>query len=275
MKIFVFGFDALEFKFVEHFQLSALKQKQYGTFTIPIECFREKEPWTPLVWKAFLTGVVPEDPISLVKRRREPSFITDFRKLLSMLKMNKVYGKLCARIPSYHVFLSHIIGEREYTRFPSRSTFLRSTSYTAMNFPFLSSVWNFSYPKGITIPELIGHYTERFHILQKEFWSREFSQVQIVMFYTKLLDVVGECAISDFQRMMKHYLTVNRFIHEVESTYGSDSLILIVSDHGIESDGKGFGKHSDYGFYSMNKNMGFFPRTVLDFAPFLEEELNT
>ena len=62
MKVFILALDALEYDFVERWDLKYLKQKVYGRIELG-ERYNPSwgdEPYTPIVFHSFISGLPPE-----------------------------------------------------------------------------------------------------------------------------------------------------------------------------------------------------------------------
>jgi hypothetical protein len=102
--------------------------------------------------------------------------------------------------------------------------------------------------------------------LQNELTTNNFD---LALLYTRLFDVCGEL---NYNQLPYHYVMLNEYIKEIEAK--TNGIILVVSDHGIEQfENSNYGKHSDYGFYSINKNLDWKPTSVLSFYKYIRSFL--
>lgn len=97
----------------------------------------------------------------------------------------------------------------------------------------------------------------------------EDSDWNILAFYTRLPDLVGENYYTNRRELWKSYFELNSFVYELKRKV--DALVLIVSDHGMQRFGDTpYGKHSDYAFFSMNQ-LGWKPSSILDYYSFMRD----
>ncbi len=248
MKICILGFDGLEHGLVEEWNLKALKQDHYGRLEIPKECYIEtmdfhgnriNEPWTPFVWAAFLTGKPP----SSIGLTRE-TYVKWSNPMLNWLKRNRLfvgYGKLLRKI-----------GFRKQSfRLAHSQTFLKSFDRPLIiNFPLLSA-WELKHPSN-NFNEIIQTYQTSFSKSAEILFKKVNTNWDVILFYTRLLDVVGEL---DYHGLQESYQKINDFVRNTKVHLGK-AIFLVVSDHGIEQFGKSkYGRHSDHAYYSINVDL--------------------
>lgn len=80
MRVFLYCIDALEYDFLDSGDFEALKQTQYHKVEIPEKCMTilddgSLKPFTPVIWKAILTGESEEDTASVKPQRYENSLV--------------------------------------------------------------------------------------------------------------------------------------------------------------------------------------------------------
>jgi len=84
----------------------------------------------------------------------------------------------------------------------------------------------------------------------------------LVMGYFDLADAIGHLGFGVPGKMEKVYVELEKLTQEVKSS--SDTLVLVISDHGMKPVGK-YGDHTRNGFYSANRKLGLNLPKITDF----------
>jgi len=282
MKVVILGFDGLEYNLVEHFRLKNMKQKQYGKLSIPKECYTETvdplgnkiyEPWTPYVWSAFLTGKLPmETGVSKQSLLQWNNPLLQFLRIVSMkVGLNRIRnkGKIFEKLGFKRVHFS-------IEDYKCPTIFSYSKKPYIINVPTISKNWGVEL-EGRTFDEMLQVTWRRFYNVRNEtLQAIKKGDWDLLMMYTRLLDVVGELCFGKFMVLFKAYSICNQYVGQIQRYLGDDTICLIISDHGMERFGKtSFGKHSNHAFYSLNVKTSWKPKTVLDFFNKIPEWLAT
>lgn len=272
MRVAILAFDGLEYNLVERFKLKNMTQKQYGKLSIPRECYTETtdprgekvyEPWTPYVWSSFLTGKLPTE-IGLTKETLA-KWDTSILQLLRIFSMKVGLGKIKNK---RKLFQKLGFTRRQFSlqdhKYPT--IFSHAKKPCIINVPTVSKEWGVQL-EGKNFDEMLRASWHRFYkVRSKTFKAIKEKNWDLLMAYTRLLDVVGELFYGNFKELFKAYVICNQFVGKVKKHLGNNIICLIISDHGIEKFGKTvFGKHSDYAFYSLNMRTAWTPTTILDF----------
>ena len=93
----------------------------------------------------------------------------------------------------------------------------------------------------------------------------------LFVFYTKVIDSVGHFLAWDTKSMWHLYERVDNFVKELTKRVGSNTFILVISDHGM----KRTGIHSDHAFYSTNVRLNLTNPKMTDFYNIIAEKLGT
>jgi len=272
MKVAIFGFDGLEYNLVERFRLKNIKQKQYGKITIPKECYIDKfdlrgekiyEPWTPFVWSAFLSGKNPaEIGLSKGTLKKWENPLLQFLRVLSMkVGLDRIKNK---RIILEKLGFKRTSFSIEDYKHPTIFDYAHNPC--AINVPTVSKSWELAL-EGKEFDEMLRISWRRFYKVRDEtLRAVKKGDWDLLMGYTRLLDTVGELCFGNFKELFKAYTVCNRFVGEFKRYLDDNTVCLIVSDHGMERFGNTpYGKHSDYGFYSLNIVTDWRPKTTYDF----------
>lgn len=105
---------------------------------------------------------------------------------------------------------------------------------------------------------------------------QDYRNWELFMTYTKILDIYGELCFTPDGKLREIYRIVDNFVKDAKSLVGENCFFLIISDHGMERIGKTrFGKHSDYGFYSVNHPLGLDMPMITDFYKIIKHVLRS
>jgi hypothetical protein len=273
MKVAILAFDGLEYDLVERYRLKNIKQRQYDKLSIPKECYTETrdprgekvyEPWTPYVWSAFLTGKLP-DEVGLSKEtlmKWDKSALQLLRTLSMKIGLGSIRNK--GRIFEKLGFKRKHFSLEDHQ---CPTIFNYTETPCIINVPTVSKEWGVQL-EGKNFSEMLRVSWQRFYdVKRKTLESVEGGGWDLLMAYTRLLDVVGELCYGNFRKLFRAYNACNEFAGRVkESLNDNDVLCLIISDHGMERFGNtSFGRHSDHAFYSVNVTTSWKPKTILDF----------
>lgn len=280
MKVVILGFDGLEYYLVERFRLKNMKQKQYGKLSIPKECYTQTvdplgkkvyEPWTPYVWSAFLTGKLPtETGINKPSLARWDNPVLQFLRVFSIkvgLDRIRNKGKIFEKLGFKRTGFS-----MENYKCPTIFSYAKKPCI--INVPTISKNWGVKL-EGKTFDEMLQATWHRFYDVRNETLSAvKEGDWDLLMAYTRLLDVIGELCFRRFKLLFKAYSICNQYVGQIKKNLDNDTICLIISDHGMERFGNTpFGKHSNHAFYSLNIKTNWKPKTVLDFFHKISEWL--
>jgi len=275
-KVLILAFDGLDYDLIKRFKCKNIKQKQYGKLAVPDECKttivvsngqKERVPYTPFVWSAFLTGKPPVE----VGLNRENLYkwsnvwLNELRRQARYLKFAKFGNtKLVHTVTRILMKLGFEQGfcKQDYK---CPTFFSQATKSRAINVPTLSEGWSIKWEAPIFNSANI--YWRKFGEVKVETLKAiSNGNWDLLMAYTRLLDVIGHLSLGQFTKVVKAYNACNAFVDEVKKLLSRDTVCLIVSDHGMEKLGDTkYGKHSNESFYSLNVVTNWKPKTTFDF----------
>jgi hypothetical protein len=233
MKVYIIGLDGLELIYVKLFNLSKLKQKEYGKVIIPLI---KGKALTSVIWGSFLTGKVRED---LKVGLEWNNFVLNF--LHKHLKTNIGVG----------LFLERLGFRRGI---PKVDNSILDFGGIAFNFPCIN--YDFQKDRAIIFDWEKNKITKK---KLKEILTLKFTneiemakkilkqKTKIYLMYFHFLDWVNHFFFSDYDFIKKSYFLVEKKVNELMDKIRSGDIIFILSDHGGID-----GKHTNYGFYSVN-----------------------
>jgi len=246
--LLIIAFDGLEATLVEKWNLTNLLQTFHGTYPVESEKYA-----TPALWSAFITGLHPSSFEAKFVERNVPGVL----RRLAFLEIIKKLGRL--------VFKPHpfSVKDRYETIFEKVQP---SLPYNV--FSYNEEPTQFKLRLKYSIPETIGNrnkcleacrewmrlateLAEKFvHLLKSVDWK-------IAMTHFYFTDIIGHLHPP---MMRKAYLKADRIARLLRSSVDSETMILIVSDHGMRR-----GIHTEYGFYSSNIVLDTKPADITDF----------
>jgi len=273
-RVCILALDALEYDLVENFDLKGIKQVEYGK--IDVTMFKELS--TPIIWASFITGQPPEKHcVSLkpVSRWKNP-LLQRLRELFIKGKLNKIKRK--GRILKLFGFQEMSYHERIVKDFENRNSktmfhivpdavALSVPPYRRWIDPETSSIMRQALENVEQLDYLEDHVWGIFgqkekkclDLLRDPKWS-------LFMAHFMFTDLLGHVFAGNLTKMFKVYAEAEKLVEEVSEIVGKETLLLIVSDHGMKPIGEGiYGDHSDHGFYSSNLQLGLRRPKITDF----------
>jgi len=91
---------------------------------------------------------------------------------------------------------------------------------------------------------------------------------KLVMAWFGIADYLGHVYFRSNPSIIRQvYEDLNGFAQQVSKLIPENTVLLIVSDHGMEADPEGEGRHSDHAFWSLNIDTEWQPKRFTDFFP--------
>ena len=106
--------------------------------------------------------------------------------------------------------------------------------------------------------------------VKEEFLGALESNFDLILGYFSLADVIGHLNFGNKIMMKLIYKELDDLVQNIYQHLSSDDSVLILSDHGMKGVGQ-FGDHSDYGFWSLNKNINFRRPKITDFYHWIKD----
>ena len=279
MRVTIIGIDGLDYNIVEAMELKNLQQEVCGKLTIPRECYREImkgvfSPWTPLCWMSIITGQIPPEELRQEKKKVYTSDSIDwvrrnFGKYLGFMRgKRRILMKAGVELSKYKMVETPFIRDMD-------TIFDLAEKHLDFNIPAYSEGYTLrpfkTEAEGLEHLELFDEEDK----LVKKFIRTVLScdpSYDLFMAYMRAIDHYGhqKFGTKDF---FNRYKLMDLFIHEVRPSV--DGLLLICSDHGfkkLEGTRTG-GIHSDYAFYSVNKELGVEMNSLVDIYPLVKYAL--
>ena len=264
-KIIVLGIDGLEFNLVKKWGLENLKQKNY----CKLDLSDYSVIVTPPIWGSMITGQVDKEVMRIWEKS---SRIVGFK---GEIKQNLVFKLFFKIIYSPYLPLIRKLSTKVITNINSSNPFDITANYVndkkLINvFQFFNNSWTNGIPGyGKNVSDSIKRdllngvisgdkkpfkdYTLKNYEKDKSDLLSIFEKndIDLIFWYTQLLDNFGHMNISNEVYLLNYYLEINKFVGKIKSIC-PNSYIYIISDHGMERAKEDWGVHSNHAFFSSN-----------------------
>lgn len=270
-KCVIIALDALEYDLVEEFSLENLKQKECGK--TDLQGFGLLA--TPIIWASFITGLAPE------KHKVNFYWVWDndvLEKPIVSFLSHKIGGILeLLGFKRTHHRKKHFMRKGIKTIFDlvDNSVALNVPSYQEYASREISRALHDAITNSSREVEFETKVWKVFKRRRKECLHRfEEGGWKVFMAYFNFTDYFGHLFRGNLAKMSKVYSVAEKLVRDLKSKINSDqTLFLVISDHGMKPVGR-YGDHSNYGFYSVNEQLGLQNPKITDFFQIILDELN-
>ena len=271
-KMFILALDGLEYNVVMKLRCRSLLQEVFGY----IDVSRFKNLITPAIWTSFITGKEPSE--HGVHYWWQFSQYEWFDRLVHWVRFNMPIIK---NMPSTKIKRAlKVLGLRT----PSKRDLKVPTIFdmikpsVALFVPgyneetWIHYFYSEAFEKGVKEAERAVWYVHRyrkqklFEILERRLnWK-------LFMVWFDLADLIGHLHMGRASlKIMKVYFELARLAARVKEILSDDTLLMIVSDHGM----KPGGEHSPRAFYSFSMDPAWRPDKITDYFHFIVHNLRT
>lgn len=273
MRVVILAFDGLEYDLVVKYRLTHFMQMKYGKVSIPKECYittkdpagkEYSEPWTFYVWPTILSGKLPKE-IGISKEtllKWDNPVLQLIRVITMKIGLGKIKnkGKLFEKMGFKRGFT--------LSDYKCDTIFHHAKNPVAINVPTISREWGIRWGNMSFDERIKASWSHFFRIKQQTLNTVKNGEWDLLVSYTRILDVVGHIRYGRFIDLFKAYNICNRYVSEVKKLLDNNTICLVISDHGMKRFNKTiYGVHSDHGFYSINIDTSWSPHTMLDYYP--------
>lgn len=261
MSVYVIGIDGLDYSLVKELDLKNLKQKEFGEVTVPID-EEVGHPVSPTVWATFLTGERSDKEFEFDSKVR--GFLTKLKKKFNVPDIPYI----TSRPPLFGKLFTKDRG------FPSleRKTFLDEVESTVVNVPYYDYSFVEDHPFFINPDMVAKDFKEFFDKRMEEFKTglkkMEETSNPLSMIYFNL-DMIQHRFFMDMEYIRDLYMEVDEILGNTR--LNEEFLVMTISDHGFDFEE---GTHSNYAFYSANKELELEDPHITDFYDIIMGKLN-
>lgn len=269
MKVFLLCVDALEYDFVKNRDYYNLKQNQFLKVRIPREAMTIFEggilfedshprvgPFTPVIWKAIFTGKIEQKEL-----KAKPKIQHWENSIMNWLKSRSIANRLYVFLIQKGFVKSGLptrLGFKRKDYLRSEETLIsKSSNPVIIHNPLKVNVkWSAKgLNEGFEPKEIIESRLEVFHREKEETFKKMSKNWDLLVVYTKFLDVIGHLCWQKDRVVAKYYHMIDYFAGEIQEKLSDDVCMIIISDHGMmplrETNYQG-GEHSHHAFFSSS-----------------------
>jgi len=289
-KVIILGIDAIEHDLVEKWNLKNLKQKEYGKTKLPL--LPGQEPATVIIWPCFITGKEPDEmgysSAYIFAKPLKPiiSLITPIARMVFIDtkaedRAQKKHGKQSI-LNNFTIFFKKIglihmptkddiKADTIFDNKKIKSIHLHIPVYDKDDFPEYRKDIVKILSEKIYYPVIEMKQKKEFRKRSKEVYEYiKKNDWQLFMQYFYVLDGVQHVFYRNLKKIAEFYLMFDELVKKVSEMIDKETLLLIVSDHGLKK-----GIHTKHGFYSINKKLGLKNPKIIDFKEIIEKKLKS
>jgi len=210
------------------------------------------KPFTPVIWKAILTGESEEDSPSPKPERYENSVVNWFHS-------KKIFRKMWRKVLDWGLFRRDLPVKLGFNRkdiLAGVDSLLDTAEHPIVQQnPVLAEVKWTGIGAGIEPLEVVGKFEKIFQEEKNEALERLNEPWDLYIFYTKIIDVVGHLLWGRGNYTETYYTIIDNFAAHLKKTLGDDVAFIVLSDHGIKGiEGISIGgEHSHHAYVSFNR----------------------
>ena len=270
-RVVLLALDALDYYLVNKWRLIHLKQEIHGKFEIDKRYYhwREPVPFSPTIWCTIATGEPPEAH-GVRDWWRYSGFLEKLRFLpliRSIRGKRKILWKLGVK-PK--IVDREVVGNTIFDRIPdSRAVYfpcyndsselherLSRAIYKGIK-TYIDEVWKVHYIRREALLDALG------------------GKWRLLAAYFDIADLLGHACFKRCRlQLLKAYLDLNAIVAKVRKLVGEDTLVIVVSDHGMALSEDGVsGSHTGYAFWSLSRDLKLRINDFLDIPNLIENIL--
>ena len=277
-RVCILAYDALDPYLVKRFRLRYIRQEFHGI--VDVSMFPLVA--TPIIWASFITGRYPhEHGVVMSREWKIPLLPRLFRKIMLSRSGSKTVAAVVGRGPIYKLyvniprFIARPFEADYYRRRGVKTIFDYARRPAAVDVPAFNQSERALELKGGTLKVVERRMPYRayasalweYHRRKKRLLLKvlDGGGYDLVMFHFEIADLIGHLRRGNIIEMWKVYNDLNALARKVREKVGDESLVLIVSDHGMKPIRPGglYGIHSPYGFWSSNLDIGLPGKTYI------------
>jgi len=265
MRTLILAMDGLEYTLVKQWKLRYLMQTRHGTHK-PFISPRKKKPHSPSLWASFITGKKLEE--HGVDDWWKWHWLIDRIRYLPPLVWIKGKRRIIEKLTGYRIRPKNAL---KALKNRPKTLFDIVKPSIAIDVP----TWNMDLDRRFWIEKSLKQSVAKYI---EEVWRRHKEKVELLLNHInndwKLLmiwldapDLLGHVCIAKCRlKLLSLYMNLNGLVKKINEEIGDNTFILVVSDHGMKAMPDGTGDHTDYGFWSINRDWEWFnPKKITDF----------
>lgn len=279
MRVLVLALDGLDYKLIQRFKLSILKQKVWGTINLRNEF---KDILSIIIWTSFITGLPPDEhgvlsPWIISSNRYVNKLFRWLRWHLPAVK-NLTYYKIYKMLRRFGIKLRYVDKEC-LKKWGLNTIFDYASKPVAINVLGYNAKPIFEYLDK-ELPDLsdIGRDVEP--LIWKQYYETKSLLLKsltddwdLMMVWINLIDWIQHLYLgNNILKVLKAYFEISKLVSDIKGKLNDNCCLLIVSDHGFQLS-NGEPEHSTIAFYSFNINPPYKPKKITDFAKLINELL--
>lgn len=275
MKIFILALDGLEYDLVKLWNLLGLRQKTCGKIKLskeyyistrsPLTKMVEVTPYTPIVWASFITGLPPRKH-GIRQMITYGNFLNKLRNapLIRNIKAKrKILWKMGLK--------PRLVSKKDLS---TKTLFDLINPSIAIDIPAYNESTEYHYRllRAFSKDGIVKYEKEVWNIFNER-KAKLFREIikpwKLFMVYFKITDLLGHLYVcKNPSKLSLVYKEVNKLAKTLQHMVSTDTIFLIVSDHGVIPSADGVtGTHSDHAFWSLNMKISWKPKDIIDFYP--------
>jgi len=278
-KVFVIGLDCLDYYIVENLNCKEFLQKVHKKLETIINP-EVGEPSTEEIWISIITGVPPE--VHKVRagqaKRWKSKTLQKFREVLIKIeKKNRSVERLISKLRPGK-FFEKLGFEKTgiVDNLPVKTIFDIVKPSIAYSIPVynedLNKYWELigwrSRDYALKHREIIAKRAREYFLKEVEETLKLIKNDWILFFvHYQYIDDISHMYYDEPEIIEQTYYEVEEIIKNIKNNLPKDTVVLIVSDHGIND----IGLHAPYSFFSINVKIDekYLPKSVLDLKDFI------
>jgi len=277
MKIMILAIDALEFNLVKRWRFKGLQQNVSGW--VDVSDF--KRLLTPVVFASFITGKPPsvhgiDNWWVFSTNTKMNSLIYWARKKIPIIKSMSHWDLERTLAPLHNIFGIKINTPQSdiFKRKGLNTIFDYASNPIAINVPSYNEDVKTRLRYSMSMKKGIKTFENEIWSIHKERVEKIMSNLDyewdLFMAWIDLADLISHLYLGKNNlKMYKTYNIIENLIHNIKIKIPKNTLFMIISDHGMEVTSEGIPIHSKRAFYSFNMDLGWRPKTIMDYANFI------
>ena len=272
-RICIIGFDSLDYRLIEKYNLKYIKQKEYGQIDMSPFMGYNRLLSTPTIWASFITGLSP-DQHKIVGWKWENSTLDRLKALsvksgLGKIILKNKHLKWIPRKIIKNKYIPSLKGKMltifDYAQHPVDIDVpcYSPDAYDEIRHALASGLGN-----PIIEKDVAEKTWKNFREKKERVLKALNSDWDLFMVHFFLPDIIQHLFWYREDVIERLYREMDITAHDIKNRMGENGFVFFVSDHGAER-----GRHSPYAFYSFNQKVGLHNPKITDFINVIRQKL--